>query len=493
MRLRTTARRSLPLLLGVPVALATTAVLAFQYRIQLSNRLQLLSRLPSAPTGRTGPIIVFAPHCDDESLATGGLIQTAKQAGRPVKVVVMTNGEGFPIAAGREFRKLRVKPGGYIRFAETRQNDTRRAAAALGLSRDDLIFLGYPDRGLSPMWIGHWSPDNPFRSPYTKLARSSYANSYRSEAAYCGRRLFEDIRSILVRYRPSDIYIPHPSDDHPDHRAAYAFVVAALSDLQMSEHPRLKTRVHTYLVHRGDWPEPWGWKPELPLRPPAAMARLDTKWDTLPLTDDMVLTKREAIQSHRTQVAVMGRFLNSFARKNEFFGRIGTPTVPTVSDGAMSVDGETDDWRGIGPGSLDPVADTVVRGIERAGDVRSVRLCADSSYVYVRVDFTRNLSKRVLYHVSIRSFGARGGRNTKLWAVSIRPPSRCRPAGVYFAWKERVLEIKAPRSDLARARTLFVSVDTSTMRIRVDRTGWREYELPDRDHPEPAHPRVKRV
>ena len=49
--------------------------------------------------------MVFSPHPDDESLGAAGLIQRVIETGGSVKVVFMTNGDGFPEA---------VEMGGHI-------------------------------------------------------------------------------------------------------------------------------------------------------------------------------------------------------------------------------------------------------------------------------------------------------------------------------------------------------------------------------------------
>lgn len=43
-------------------------------------------------------LMVFSPHPDDESLGAAGLIQRVLKTGGSVKVVFMTNGDGFPEA-----------------------------------------------------------------------------------------------------------------------------------------------------------------------------------------------------------------------------------------------------------------------------------------------------------------------------------------------------------------------------------------------------------
>ena len=62
----------------------------------------------------------------------------------------------------RQFRKLSVGPQDYVRFAGLRQQESYRALAPLGLDARQIVFLGYPDRGLMidngrkyfrPAWI----------------------------------------------------------------------------------------------------------------------------------------------------------------------------------------------------------------------------------------------------------------------------------------------------------------------------------------------------
>jgi LmbE family N-acetylglucosaminyl deacetylase len=476
----TARRRLLVITICLPIAVMLTGALAYQYRIHLGNRVQAsIAMRPAIVPTRDSSIVIFAPHCDDETLGAGGLIQTARKAGAKVAVVVMTNGDGFWMAADMEYREVRLRPEEYVRFAEDRQRETERAAGVMGLSAKDLIFLSYPDRGLTQMWTTNWNPESPFTSRYTKLDHSPYPNSYRRNASYCGQNVLDDVRSILSKLKPTDVYVTHPSDDHPDHAAAYAFVTAAAGSLVDSGDAALaRTRIHTYLIHRGEWPMPMAYKPKASLAPPFAMARLDTDWDSLPLTPEIVTAKRDAILCHRSQVAIMRKFLLSFARRNEIFGDLPDMRIPAVQDGRIQLDGSTAEWAGIPPAEMDPVADKLVRGLEKSGDIKAVYLSADSANVYVRVDFRKNLSKRVAYKVQVRTFGRMSnGDITRMWTATVRPPNTCDPPGTYFAWKGQTLELMIPRSNLEPMNRLFVTASDSAMGLTIDSTGWRGYRL----------------
>ncbi len=109
-----------------------------------------------------------------------------------------------------------------------------------------------------------WGREKLYRSRTTDSEYSPYTNSFTTHAPYCGESLMDDIEEILRRVRPTDVYLPHPDDNHPDHYATYCFVSAALQQLDSEgESFARKIREHTYLVHRGDWPTPTGNHPRV--------------------------------------------------------------------------------------------------------------------------------------------------------------------------------------------------------------------------------------
>src|SRR5580704_966399 len=85
-----------------------------------------------------GGLVVIAPHPDDESLACGGLIAEARAQGRPVRVVIVSDGTGSH-PASKSYPKARLR--------ELRETEARNAAKELGLDPvDDVVFLRLPDR-----------------------------------------------------------------------------------------------------------------------------------------------------------------------------------------------------------------------------------------------------------------------------------------------------------------------------------------------------------
>ena len=86
------------------------------------------------------PILVLAPHPDDESLGCGGLIAHACARGHPIHVAIMTDG-----AASHPGSTTWPPP----RLRALRAAEVRSATALLGLPPERLLFLGAPD-GTAP-------------------------------------------------------------------------------------------------------------------------------------------------------------------------------------------------------------------------------------------------------------------------------------------------------------------------------------------------------
>ena len=172
---------------------------------------------------------------------------------------------------------------------------------------------------------------------------------------YCGANVVRDLQEIITRDKPTDIYVTHPSDDHPDHSAASAYLNATLTKLAGSGDPTLQAdanaRVHFYLVHRGDWPVPQGLDEGVALAPPSQMMGLDTRWNSLNLTAPQTGFKGAALQRYKSQDEMMARFLQSFVRTNELFGQISSynSVLPHIDADQIALNGDARDWPGDDP------------------------------------------------------------------------------------------------------------------------------------------------
>lgn len=273
-------------------------------------------RAPQAPA----PIWVLAPHPDDEALMAAHVIATAVRQDRPVVVHLMTNGD------------LGCERNGYAR-----QRETIRAMHVLGLREPRVRFLGYPDGALDRL---HTNPLPP--RPRTRVdgtcgeGSTTYAihgehgldvHTARtgSPGAYTVTNAIDDLVHLLERDRPSDIYVSHPIDAHPDHAMTYILLRRALERARV-ELPRL----HRAIVHAGGcWPN--GSTPREPCPDagdsfgtpypplPEALARY-TPSERLPVLDGGALARR-AISEYRSQLHtdVDHDWLGDFARGESIY------------------------------------------------------------------------------------------------------------------------------------------------------------------------------
>lgn len=175
--------------LVLPPLLMSVFGLSAAYRIYAGNRSEDQGRhFPVDPAPVPAQrLLVIAPHCDDETLGAAGLMRQAREAGADVHVVVISNGDGFRVGVQREYKTLRVAPADYIKYAYHRQGESRAAMQVLGIPADHVAFLGYPDRGLMPMWTTNWSQTRPFLSSYTQTDHSPYTDSPTPHAPYAGK------------------------------------------------------------------------------------------------------------------------------------------------------------------------------------------------------------------------------------------------------------------------------------------------------------------
>ena len=134
-------------------------------------------------------LLVFAPHPDDETLAAAGLIQRVQARHGTVRVVFVTNGDGYVDGVRREVQRSETSRGDFIEYGRRRHDEALRAISRLGLQPADARFLGFPDDGIDDLWAGHWSPERPYRSPYTHAESPPYRESFNRRVEYAGTDL----------------------------------------------------------------------------------------------------------------------------------------------------------------------------------------------------------------------------------------------------------------------------------------------------------------
>ncbi len=458
---------------------------AFYYRHRLLNG--AIENVPppvSASPNRATRLLVFAPHCDDEILGCGGLIQQTHESGGAVRTVILTNGDGFRTAVERQARTMHIGPSDYIQFASLRQQESLNALNLLGETAEDTLFLGYPDRGLMPMWNAHWLRSAPFFSAYTQCDRSPYSRTFDHNANYCGQDVLSDIKAILRAYRPTLITVTHPAEDHLDHAAAAAFVTEALRELAADPGESAwaaQAQLRYYLIHRGDWPLPQGSHLEAALLPPVEMLHVDTRWTSLRLNQKQTRRKAEAIARYPSQTSLMGHFLMSFARRNEIYGDIQPTKLSLAPSGAITMTGRTDDWGFLSPAILDPVRDNVLRDLQGGGDIRTVTACRDLKTLFLRIDTRQPISSQIDYTVHIRYFGAHGETSAKDATIRVQNGQAfsTNASNIRVSVNKRSMEISIPWDRIAfehnqtPGQALALNIQTHIAGVEIDKTGVR--------------------
>src|SRR3954454_21894860 len=117
-------------------------------------------------------LLVIAPHPDDDVLGAGGLMQKVKAGGGAVRVVYLTDGDGYPEGVKQEDHVEAPTADDYLGYGKQRRREARAALVRLGLGDAFQTFLGFPDGGLCKLTRSYWSERRvAYRSPYTRRDR----------------------------------------------------------------------------------------------------------------------------------------------------------------------------------------------------------------------------------------------------------------------------------------------------------------------------------
>lgn len=427
-------------------------------------------------------LVVFAAHPDDEVLGAGGLIHAAVAAGARVSVVLFTNGDGYVGGVNAAFRPVLLTPDRFIAYGQRRQQEALAAAAHVGLTADRLTFLGYPDRGLAVLWGPAWSCDHLYTSPFTRRNHSPYSLAYRAGVAYCGQRVLEDVESVLTRERPTIIVSHDAEDTHRDHWAAGAFVIAALEHLRAADPPWARTaRVWPYLVHRGGWPLPRAYAPDLALTPPADLLPVQGGWTEYPLDQSDQDAKRMAILQYRSQVQLLRAYMLSFVRQNELFDIQPRRWAAPVEGEVLPITAP-ELWDRLPPIIQGTPGDPLVRAAEGSAKLDTVGLGQDSARLYVAVRLRRAAIREAQYRV-VMMLLSRGGRTARLRLLFRVPQSLTAlqtesrdlplPAGAMARSFGHRINIVLPLAGMENPASLLMHVETTgPLQMPVERSPW---------------------
>ena len=274
---------------------------------------------PSAsfPITSATSLLVVSPHPDDEVLCCSGVIQRVLHAGGRVSIVWLTSGDGSELDLLVVEKSLFPRPSKLRELALRRMQESKDAAAVLGVPSDRLFFLGYPDRGILALFTDYYI--TPYRSKFTTATGVPYPGAMSPGRPYTGQNLEHDFDTVLDKVHPTLILAPSPRDSHLDHRATGLVTIRA-----MARRNEL-SKIRYWIVHGGEfWPVPRGYEPDLEMNPPPLGHGLSQTPFKLEAEEEQ--RKRQAINAYHTQMEVMSSFLLSFVRTTELYSTTPMPS-----------------------------------------------------------------------------------------------------------------------------------------------------------------------
>jgi LmbE family N-acetylglucosaminyl deacetylase len=358
-----------------------------------------------------------------------------------------------------------------------RHDEAVAADKSLGLSPDQLVFLGYPDFRTMKIWTSAWGNRPPGKGMFTKADSVPYANAFRPGAPYKGEEILKDITSVLLDFKPTKIFVSHPADENPDHRAFYLFTRVALWTLK----GKLQPEIYPYLIHYRyrRWPKPNGYHPELSLEPPAFFSD-QIPWSDFCLFAPEIARKYAALQEHKTQFKYSSGYLSRFVRQNELFGDFPTVVLP-AREGNVVLN-PTD---AVAPEDLPEELTDEEKARFVGLEKRWVSL--EEGRLVITINYSRPLVGETAVSVDVfgfRSdtpFGEMPKLHIKLGALQHNIQDRDRPlpsSSLEVSRTPRQVILRIPLDLLGNPEKVLTSARSYLLDMPLDWVSWRVLELP---------------
>jgi N-acetyl-1-D-myo-inositol-2-amino-2-deoxy-alpha-D-glucopyranoside deacetylase len=221
-------------------------------------------------------LLVVAPHPDDETIATGLLVQQVRAAGGEVKILLLTAGDNNPWPQRWLERRVLIRKTDRQRWGLRRQAEMLQALQCLDIPVQALQAMGWPDLGVGDCLL------QAERSATSALA------------------------ATIGEFRPNLIAMPSLDDRHPDHAAAHVLVRLALAE--QAHAPQMLA----YLIH--------GHAPNIRL--------VEIRG-----SDEQLQNKLMALAAHRSQMALSGKRMHRLAARPERYAEM--PAMPNKPSTAL--------------------------------------------------------------------------------------------------------------------------------------------------------------
>jgi LmbE family N-acetylglucosaminyl deacetylase len=219
-------------------------------------------------------LLVVAPHPDDETIATGLLIQQVRAAGGEVRILLLTEGDNNPWPQRWLERRTSIRAVDRRRWGQRRHAEMLQALQCLDVPAQALQSMGWPDMGLTDALLRADSTSVPV------------------------------LAEAIGQFRPDLVVAPALSDRHPDHGAAHVLVRLALAG-----HARPPTLL-TYLVHGRA----------------GSGNRLEIHGTAAQLAN-----KRTALAAHRSQMALSSKRMYRLAARPECYVEVAAASIEATT------------------------------------------------------------------------------------------------------------------------------------------------------------------
>lgn len=271
-------------------------------------------------------LLVLAPHPDDETLSSAGLVSQVMAKGGSVREVVVTAGDAYVDAVQLETGKTKPSRRDYIRFGEIRLQESRRAARLIGKGFIHLDLLGFSDGAIYPDLVAHWLRAKPLQSDFTGFSKVAYRVATDRGVAQDGEDLLNELVAIMRETKPTLIAFPDVMENDSDHAALGMFALLAVRQwLEQESMATVNPRLLAYLIHwqhgwptGSDWGVPLDWSDQ-PLHLPSDLPLRGHNRVCIDLNSQQIQLKRSALAEYKTQQRIMPDFLSAFVRNTECF------------------------------------------------------------------------------------------------------------------------------------------------------------------------------